>query len=266
MLHLTPKDIITLWGLIEERGDLLTAFWTAALSLETLGLLWIGYYQLSKFNKTTSADFIHRFTNDFFTDQNRELISLIDNGLIEFKDGNRPYFEVRHQQLTDHKLKEKLGLAKISGICISAYAVDDLLGHFEDLGLLEQGGVINLEMVYEGFGYYLNSCWNAKEIKKYVKYQRKDGDGDIHDKFENIYYRSKAFGMLKGYRFLPEIISLAAGVIFFIIFWACNGFNVFLSVLLSTPIAWYVNFIILTVLDKVIIGLCVIVLKLRDKS
>jgi hypothetical protein len=45
---------------------------------------------------------------------------------------------------------------------------DFLLGHFEDIGLFEEKGLIDTEMVYEEFSYYIFEVFENPEIKKYL--------------------------------------------------------------------------------------------------
>ena len=156
-----------------------TAIFTAAIAFFTAFLFFVAYFQLKKLNKTSSADFIVRFKDTFFTDHNRKLLGLIDEKLLKY-DGNS--FEI-----TDIDVEEKA--------FISAYRMDDYLGHFEDLGLFEQKKVVTLEMVYELFSFYIESSWENEEIQKYIHDQRKEPNcSDVYDKFESLYKKCLKFG------------------------------------------------------------------------
>jgi hypothetical protein len=85
------------------------------------------------------------------------------------------------------------------GSKVDVYEVDDFLGHFEDLGVLNEQTLIGLLMIYELFDYYIETCWENKEIQKYIKQQRSEIEGgvDIYDKFEYIYNKCRSYGAKK---------------------------------------------------------------------
>jgi hypothetical protein len=159
---------------------------------------WIAWKELDEIKNTNSADFIHRLKNDFFKEETRNLITLIDLDSLKFiEDDDIPYFEVVEEKLENfpEDIKNQLSEKKF----YTAYEIDDLLlGHFEDIGLLEQKGVLDIEMVYEEFSWYIETTYDNCEIKKYIKYSRKDGENeDIYDKSEYLYYKCKSFGKNK---------------------------------------------------------------------
>lgn len=153
-------------------------------------LVWVAWEELSKLGNTSSADFIHRLDNDFFTRETRTLVSLIDCGVLEFKkpidkhypngegksnDGikSQPYFEVDQNKLAKTNLPEDLRQRLGRRKHYSAWEVDDLLlGVFENVGMLEQRGIVNFQMVDEVFSWYLITAWNSDPIKEYIRYLR----------------------------------------------------------------------------------------------
>lgn len=156
-----------------------TAFWTFVIAFFTLGIWWTAWRQLKKLNKTTSAEFlVGKLKEHFFTAENRKFYELIDNKLLQFVDTGH-FINCKNNEL------------------ISTYEIDDfLLGHFEEIGLLEQRGIIDIEMVYEFFGYYIETSWEDSEIQKYIKSIRHESI-DFYDKFEDIYKKSKSYGDAK---------------------------------------------------------------------
>ncbi len=181
-------------------GSLLATIFTAFL-------VWVAWEELSKISKTSSADFIHRLDNDFFTDETRTLVSLIDCGVLEFRfdkhcpndeeksgDGIEPvaYFEINQKKLDKISLpidlKEPLAKKKV----YSVWEVDDLLlGVLENVGMLERRGILDFQMVFDVFGWYLKTAWNNDHIKEYLRYQRaleKDVcvDMAIYNRFQYI--------------------------------------------------------------------------------
>jgi hypothetical protein len=69
----------------------------------------------------------------------------------------------------------------------SAFEIDDLLlGHFEDLGWYVKNDWVNLKTVSQGFGYYVQQCFDNIAIKHYL--QHKDNDGK-YQYFRYLYER-----------------------------------------------------------------------------
>lgn len=193
-----------------------TAFWTMILVGATLLLFIIAWIQLGKISKTGSADFIHRFKEDFFRPETRRLIMLIDQDCIKFKDDDLAGFEVIEDPILEQKgrkdPKNVLRAWKIFKSLLTrktpssdktyytGYELDDLvLGHFEDLGIFEKRGIIKIDMIYEEFGWYIEAVRDNCEIDKYIKSQRagEPADKDIYDQFDYIYEKSKSFGQAK---------------------------------------------------------------------
>jgi hypothetical protein len=157
--------------------------WNFVIAIFTVLLWWTAWGQLKKLNRTSSADFIIKFKQDLFTEQHRAIFRCIEDGALQY---NGKSFKI-----TDPSSAE-------GGRDMSVYDMDDYLGHFEDLGLLEQEKIVSIEMVYELFSFYIEASWENPEIARYVNDERKrDGGEDIYDKFQYIHGRCKKFGESK---------------------------------------------------------------------
>jgi len=167
------------------------------LSISSLAIL-IAWEELEAIKNTNSADFIHKLKNDFFKENTRILITLIDLEAIKFvKNENIVYFEVIEENPKLNSLPNDIRKQLTEKKFYTVHEIDDfLLGHFEDIGLFEQKGILDIEMVYEEFGWFIEIVFENCEIKKYIKYER-EVDEDIYDKFEYIYHKSKSFGKCK---------------------------------------------------------------------
>lgn len=150
---------------------------SALAAIFSASLVWVAWGQLGNITRISSTDFFHRLTKDFFTPKTITLVSLIDCGALEFIDPENEeqpaYFEINQDNLDRTKLpddlKQRLGRRKH----YTAWEIDvDLLNHFEDIGMLEQRGIVDFQMVYEGFSWYLETVWKNDQIKKYIKSQR----------------------------------------------------------------------------------------------
>ncbi|HUD04602.1 MAG TPA: hypothetical protein VMR59_01290 [Patescibacteria group bacterium] len=154
-------------------------FWAMITAIATVLLFIFGYIQLLSLSRTSKSDFIHRFKNDFFTEETRKLFDLIDRNMIKFFDKQaNSYF-----QKNDGKGKKYY-----------TSEIDDLiLGHFEDLGVFEKKGVVDIEMVYELFDYYIETCKENSEVEKYLV----NAEGDVYENLNYIYKKCKSFGAFK---------------------------------------------------------------------
>jgi hypothetical protein len=161
-------------------------------------LVWVAWEQLGNLGKISSADFIHRLDNDFFTDETRTLVSLIDCRALEFKTNNEvessddsksqpyPYFEVSQDRLDQTKLPDDLKQSLSRKKYYSTWEIDDLLlGQFENIGMLEQRRIVDFQSVYDVFSWYIETVWNDDHIKEYIKYCR---DGEKSDRIDQVFY------------------------------------------------------------------------------
>lgn len=168
-------------------------------ALLTIILIWVAWGQLDSINNTSSADFLIKFKHDFFTKDARKLIHLIEKDYIDFiEDSEERFFKVKEGEIKNSDLDDDLKKELLEKKAYSAYQVDDfLLGHFEDVGIFEQKGALDIEMVYEEFSWYLETAWENCAIKKYINKSREEDGEDIYDKFEYINDKCKSFGKVK---------------------------------------------------------------------
>ncbi len=181
---------IFLFGANKDGSVDRIVFWTFVLAIIALWQLW-------EMSRTARADFIYKFTDGFFNQECRSLILLFEYDLLTFEikkvnDQEFPCFK-----LDDKKLKDLEGIdGKLKDNfkpIYTMYDIDDkLLGHFEDLGNYERKGLLDIQMVYEGFSYYIKSTWENEEIKKYIKWEKAAAQ-DMWTGVEYIYSKVNAY-------------------------------------------------------------------------
>ena len=186
-----------------------------ATSLTTV-LILIAYWQLSKLFNTSNADFIHKLKNDFFKEETRRLFHLIEHDYIFFRESMGDYdkckqieniceqhksgeakeyfFEVNTEKIKHSGLPSKIQEDLLSKPVYSSFELDDLmLGHFEDVGLFEERGIIDIKMVYEEFSWYLKATFDNCQIQKYL-----DALGsDFYDKYKYIQKKCESYEKVK---------------------------------------------------------------------
>lgn len=164
-------------------------------TIEATATVWVvlaAYYQLREGNKTaradsitSRADFIRRFSEKFFDDENtRDLLTLLDSDALIFEGEEYWYFsiqedKVRHLGISETKKQELIARQRYS-----PFEVDDwLLGHFEAIAFFEREGLISIDHVYNEFDWHIETAWENEEIQKYIKASRKEDGDHIYEWF-----------------------------------------------------------------------------------
>ena len=155
----------------------------------TLLLVYIGWRQLRKLNRTSKEEFIHKLKNDFFTKETRDLFTLIENKsllLVDIPNVDDKIFKIQINNDLMEYLQDSINIKRKY---YSTEEVDDyLLQHFEDIGLLYKNGIIKIEDVDQQFECYLKVVFENSQINNYIIWARKHSqDEDIYSNFEMIY-------------------------------------------------------------------------------
>lgn len=160
----------------------------------TAALVLVAWKELGDLARTSRADFIFRLKNSFFTEEARRLLFLVEENLLQFEDGEIPYFTIR--KVDDPILRGRFVELGIKGSTVSTYTVDDvLLGPFEDVALFLTGKLITEKHAYEMFDSYVTSCAENVEIQKYIHSTRQEPrDSDIYSGFDDLYKRLRKAG------------------------------------------------------------------------
>ncbi len=187
-----------LWNLPKRPSDfhndaLLSGMVGAFLgAILTLLLAYVAWKQIYQVSRTESASFVLDIKKEFFRLETRILVQLLDEDLLEFVPSTPErsgHFRVKQDGL--HRLGTPNDDERHVPIPhrYSLYEVDDLLlGHFEDLGLLYRMGIVELEMIYGMFSWYIELAWENGAIRHYIAAERARPDGaDIYENFGYIY-------------------------------------------------------------------------------
>ena len=169
-----------------------TVFWSMLSTIVTITLLFLAFDQLHDVSETTSAEFAHKIKNDLYTPQNMRLISLFDNGALNFKsEANGDIWfaldTVRNKSFNCDddctKTPKKY----------SAFEIDELLQSFEDLSFYEKRGLLHIDYIYDAYAYYIEMLWQNPEIAKYIYWQRhQPHNSNSYINLEKIYKKLKA--------------------------------------------------------------------------
>lgn len=179
-------------------------YWEMITAIATIVIAGVAFYQLSKSNEISVADFTHRLTNDFFNEKTNELIMMFENGLLEFRiekivngrDEDKIYlFELSQDKLEANPYLLEF-LLNPNRKRYSSYEIDDnLLGHFENIGIFESQHQLTIDYVYDEFSYYIELVHENEEIKKYREAIKEDDNSeDVYEKFDYIYDKLKCYG------------------------------------------------------------------------
>jgi hypothetical protein len=163
-------------------------------ALLTLLLAWIAWVQLGSISQTASADFILRLKESFFQEETRGLVTLIAKEWLTFvdayDDGTKteiPFFRVDHKAIRATRLPQQVKDRLLRHEAYTAFELDDLLlGPLEDVATLWQGRTLDIFMIDEIFGWYIDVTWKACQIQKYIKHQRRESP-DMYQGMERLY-------------------------------------------------------------------------------
>jgi hypothetical protein len=170
-----------------------TVFWVMVSGLATVILLLVAWKQLSALVRSSRADFVFRLKSEFFSEETRRLIHLIENDLIGFvkKSDDTYYFVIK--DFASDEVQEKLKHMGFKGEIITSQEIDDLiLGILEDVGMFQRNGRLELEDVYCIFSTYVKMCSENDAIREYLKFSRKGrGNKDVWVEFRLLADRLK---------------------------------------------------------------------------
>jgi len=164
-------------------------FWLAATALLTLLLVYVAWRQLGNLAASSTADFLFRLKSDFFTEQTRKLVFLIEEDLLRFEDAEIPYFSI--PDFYKPELAPRFQELRITERTISTYVLDDIiLGPLEDVAFYLGQKRITRKQVYEEFSYYIDLCAKSSAIEDYKRAcRRRPGDSDVYaglDKLQKL--------------------------------------------------------------------------------
>jgi hypothetical protein len=161
-------------------------FWAAATTVITALLAWVAWKQLGSLADSSTSDFLFRLKSDFFTEQARKLVFLIERDLLKFEDAGIPYFSI--PDFSKPELKPRLQELGINEPTISTYFLDDIiLGPLEDVAFYLSEKRITQNQVYEVFSYYIGICAENSAIQDYKRTcRRRPGDSDIYAGLDHL--------------------------------------------------------------------------------
>jgi len=194
------KDLIGYWIFYNP-----SVFWTV------FALFIVAFRQLKISNNTNKATFINKFNEGFFDNKYAvDLLTLIDYDALDFQISDKgcgkdnysrgfQYFVINKDVLKKLKIspEDKIRLAKKA--IFTSYEIDSFFGYFEDMGSFERQGWLSIHDIYTSFDWYIENCWENKEIHKYILNERtKQPNGeDLYENFEYIYQKCVSYTRAK---------------------------------------------------------------------
>jgi hypothetical protein len=140
----------------------------------------VAWKQLSSMAESSTSDFLFRLKSDFFNEQARKLVFLIEQDLLKFEDAEIPYFSI--PEFNKPELKPRLQELGITESTISMYVLDDIiLGPLQDAAFYLREKRITKNQAYAVFSYYICICSKSPAIQAYKEFCRKGlGKSDIY--------------------------------------------------------------------------------------
>jgi hypothetical protein len=169
-----------------------SVLWSMLSALSTLILLILAYLQIRDVNQTNSAEFSHKIKNDLYTPENIRLITLFDDGLLEFESDSNNFAWFSLDTLDYKELPRQVSLGEIP-VTYNIFEVDELLQHFEDLAFYHRKRRVQTAYIYNHFAYYIEMLWQNEGIANYVKWQRgQEHNGYAYRDFEKLFKKMKS--------------------------------------------------------------------------
>ncbi len=171
LVYFIHNMLVPLVGISATGGIDRSTLWEFVIAVLTGLLFWVAFIQLGSLNKTTTAEFNHKLTGDFFTQEARILIFLIENKQFIFNKSSKAENKASYFSFKENEDTRKMQIKE----SFTTNEVDDwLLGPLEDLAILEGKDLLDMDMIYETFGGYLRMIWKDKAIKQYIEWARDD--------------------------------------------------------------------------------------------
>jgi hypothetical protein len=163
----------------------------------TTALIFVAWSQLHNLAEVSRGDFIYRLKKDFFTEESRGLLFLLEYHLLEFVKEPTAHFVVEKERRADYEARAQE--LKINYHTLSTYVIDDLLlGPLEDVGLLLETKLIGKKEAYEEFYTYVKACAEDEAVMAYIAWAKSEaGDEDVYDHFDTLRMKLKKYGESK---------------------------------------------------------------------
>ena len=171
--------------------------WTAIAAIATVALFITAFTQFKSSVDIASAQFIANYNNAFYNPQTTELLTLFEFEFMKYYATNENVIENLPRDFSYFKVTMENFQRDSSSIpsylkgkndIFSCYEIENnLLNHFEDMGIQEEKGSLTLDIINQSFGFYINLINENKEIWDYIKSVREDyKDVSLFKKFENL--------------------------------------------------------------------------------
>ncbi|MCX6253312.1 MAG: hypothetical protein NTV31_02420 [Bacteroidia bacterium] len=175
-------------------------------TLATLLLVSFTYLQISRYANSMKADFAHKIKIDFFNDEERLLMFLLNNELLEFKFYSNndssifyPYFKLNKEKAKHFQNDSISLLSNVKDSYTTLEIEDILLNHFEDLNMYRINKIIGDDYLYNGFSSYVELVFENNEIQKMLNWlNTQSGSNDSYTGFRDLFkflhlYESKKY-------------------------------------------------------------------------
>ncbi len=168
---------------------------TLITTAATLILMFCTVFQLHRYTDSLKADFAHKIKIDFFNEEERTLMFLFNNNLLEFKILKDSSSKVDYAYFALNKARAKYFqndsiklLVNVKDSYSTLEIEDVLLNHFEDLNMYRINNLIGIDYLENGFFAYIESIYKNAQIQKLLNWLKADlGENDSYIGFEELH-------------------------------------------------------------------------------
>jgi hypothetical protein len=170
-----------------------------ALAVLTIFICFFGFKQLNELTKNSQEKFAFDFNKEFYSENNRKLIMLIDMDCLKFnkEDPKFPVFMADNRAQKYLAVCSETNNAKQTKILYSSYEIDMLMGLFDQINHFEENDMMSLETIYSDFGWKIVTIWEYPAIKEYVSWIKDRYKKNLYEGYEKLYIKIKKYEMQK---------------------------------------------------------------------
>ncbi|MEI6846010.1 MAG: hypothetical protein WCK36_03070 [Candidatus Firestonebacteria bacterium] len=166
-----------------------------ALAILTLFICFFGIKQLNEITASSQESVAFEFNKEFYTENNRELIMLIDMDCLKFsrEDPKFPVFLVNERAKEYLTVFDSANNEKQTKTRYSSYEIDMLMGLFDRVNHFEENNMLSMDTIDNDFGWKIVTVWEYPAIQEYVSWIKERYNKNLYEGYGKLYNKIKNY-------------------------------------------------------------------------
>jgi len=166
MIFLNPAELKPQWEWLTRTVYDPSITWVAITAVATLVLVYLAAVPLRRLVKAKKTELAWRLRNDFLTPRVRDILYLIDHGMLEYQPDGPCFSFAGIDEVARLRVRESFG----DTVLISAFEIDDdILNPLDEISALAFEGSLQMEDVYAIFGNFIGSTVQNGAILAHIR-------------------------------------------------------------------------------------------------